>query len=175
MGKRTSYAKIPKDFYPTIDPRAHDTILPFIRGKTYAEPCAGSGDLIDGLMDAATCLLESDIREDTMCLTRDAMELTEEDLVGCDLIVTNPPYTKSVLLPMIDHFTTLRDTWLLLPWDLACNQYFRYYMEGCAKVVPIGRLCWVKKDGKLVRGYENYAWYLFPKSGEKFITEIEYA
>ena len=174
MGKRTSFSKVDKDFYPTIDPRAFEAIIPFVRGRTYAEPCAGNGDLVDGLADAATCKWETDVREEVDCRTMDAMSITQDDLEGIDLIITNPPFTKSVLLPMIDHFMSLKPTWLLLPWDLPCNKYFRLYAEGCNKIVPIGRLCWFKKDGKFVRGYENFAWYYWPKGGTRSGTEIEY-
>jgi len=52
MSKRSDFEKVPKDFYPTTDPRAiPEQMVKFLRGKTYAEPCYGEGDLEDLLMD----------------------------------------------------------------------------------------------------------------------------
>lgn len=162
MSKRSSFDKIPKDFYPTTDPRAVEPLVPFIRGKTYAEPCYGNGDLEDLLMDVATCKWRSDIRETVESSTvKGAMEVTSADLKDCDLILTNPPFTKSVLLPMLDHFITLKPTWLLLPADYLHNAYFGPYMRKCSKVVSIGRLKWFKDSQ--ASSTDNFCWYFWPK------------
>jgi len=64
MGKRSSFDKIPKDFYNTTDPNAiPPNLAKFIRGMAYAEPCYGEGDLEDLLMDIAVCRWRSDIRD----------------------------------------------------------------------------------------------------------------
>jgi len=165
MSKRSDFPKVEKDFYATVDPKAiPPTLVHFIRGRTYAEPCYGEGDLEDLLMDVATCRWRSDIRP-TVDSSRvfDAGDLTSEHLKGCDLIITNPPYTKAVLLPLISHLVSLKPTWLLLPSDMAHNQYFTPYMKGCSKVVSIGRLCWFPKEGKRVASTENYIWAFWPK------------
>jgi len=164
MSKRSSFDKVPKDFYPTCDPKAvPPKFVDFIRGKTYAEPCCGSGDLVDLLMDVATCKWETDIEYRGAGRQRDAMTLGISDLVKCDLVITNPPYTKSVLLPMIDLFVSLKPTWLLLPADLMHNIYFGPYMDRCSKVVSVGRVCWFPREGKRVASTENFAWYFWEK------------
>ena len=79
MGKRSDFEKVPKDFYPTTDTRAVEPLVPFIRGKTYAEPCYGDGDLEDLLMDVATCKWRSDVRETVgSSKVMDALSLTKE-------------------------------------------------------------------------------------------------
>lgn len=164
MSKRSTFDKVPKDFYPTTDPNALPKVfIDFVRGRKYAEPCCGSGDLVDLLVDAATCNWESDIEYRGAGVVWDAMCLSNNELEKCDCIITNPPYTRSVLLPLIDHLVSLKDTWLLLPSDLMHNRYFGSYMERCSKVVSIGRLCWFKKEGKRVDSTDNYAWYLWEK------------
>lgn len=143
MSKRNqSFERIPKDFYGTVDSRAiPPNLLKHIRGKTYAEPFYGEGDLEDLLMDVATCKWRSDIRETVGCSSvRDALTLTLSDLEGCDLIISNPPYQKDVLLPLIDNLTTLKPLWLLLPSDLMFNGYMVPYMKQCERVISVGRL-----------------------------------
>jgi hypothetical protein len=158
MSKRSTFEKIPKDFYPTTDPNAVAPLIPFIRGKTYAEPFYGSGDLEDLLMDAATCMWRSDIRPTGFhTRTMDALEITEEQVISCDLIISNPPFTKDVLLPCIDHLITLKPAWLLLPADMMHNRYFGPYMDMCDTVVSVGRVKWFP-DSKHT-STDNFSWY----------------
>jgi len=162
MGKRSDLEKIPKDWYPTIDPDAVTPLLPYIRGKTFGEPFYGDGDLEDLLMDVATCKWRSDIRETVLSSkVMPATDVLEYDLRDCDLIISNPPFTRSVLLPCIDHLITLKPTWLLLPADSMHVQYMGPYMKRCELVLSIGRLCWFPVKGKKVKGYDNYCWYKF--------------
>lgn len=163
MSKRSNFDKVPKDFYATVDPKAiPPKLVDFIRGKSYAEPCYGEGDLEDLLMDVATCKWRSDIRETVgSSKVMDALEVTKDDLKDCDLIATNPPFSKDVLLPLIDHFVSLKPTWLLLPADYMHNLYFGPYMDKCSKVVSVGRICWFPKEGKRVASTENFAWYFW--------------
>lgn len=175
MSKRSDFDKVPKEFYPTTDPKAIPPVLvALLRGKTYAEPCYGNGDLEDLLMDVATCKWRSDIRETVgSSKVMDALELTKEDLKECDLVVTNPPFSKDVLLPLIDHFVSLKPTWLLLPADYMHNLYFGPYMKRCSRVVSVGRVCWFPKEGKRVASTDNFAWY-FWKKGATTDTRTEF-
>ena len=158
MGKRSDLEKIDKDFYRTVDPDAVTPLIPYVRGKTFAETFYGDGDLEDLLMDAATCKWRSDIRK-TVLSSRvmPATEVLEYDLRDCDLILSNPPFTRSVLLPCIEHLSKLRPTWLLLPADYMHNRYFGSYMSICDKVVSVGRVKWFK-DSKSC-STDNFAWY----------------
>lgn len=172
MSKRSDFKKVPKDFYPTTDPKAiPPKFVDFIRGKSYAEPCYGDGDLEDLLIDVSTCKWRSDIRETVGCSkVVDALDITKDDVSECSLIVSNPPFSRDILLPMIDHFITLKPTWLLLPADYAHNIYFGPYMKKCSRVVSVGRLCWFPKDGKRVSSTDNFMWY-FWKKGATIDTE----
>ena len=185
MSKRSNFDKVPKEFYPTTDPKAVPTkLVEFIRGKTYAEPCYGNGDLEDLLMDVATCEWRSDIREtvqarEGVALPRsgsskvmDALCLSKEDIARCQLIVTNPPFSKDVLLPLLDHFISLKPTWLLLPADYMHNQYFSDYMKKCSRVISVGRLKWFK-DSKHT-STDNFAWYFWPKGSTGEMETVFY-
>ena len=166
MGKRSEFERVEKDFYATIDPNAIvPTFIERIRGKTYAEPCYGDGDLEDMLREIAKCRWRSDIRETVLSSVQmDAMEIDETLTYDCDLIITNPPYKKEVLLPMIDQFQYVKPTWLLLPADMMHNKYFGPYIKRCQEIISVGRLYWQENK---VRGKDNYCWYFFPKGGEE--------
>ena len=164
MGKREEVKKPKKDrdFYATIDPDAVTPLIPYIRGCTYAEPFYGNGDLEDLLMDAATCGWRSDIRNTTgSSFVMDALRLDKFDLTFCDTIISNPPFTKGVLLPCIEHLSKLRPTWLLLPADMLHNKYMTPYMKKCELVLSVGRLCWFPVNGKKVKGVDNFIWAKF--------------
>ena len=164
MSKRNaSFEKVPKDFYPTTDPNAVEPLVRFIRGKTYAEPFYGEGDLEDLLMDVATCKWRSDIRETVVpSKVMSATNLTLYDLRNVDCIISNPPFTKDVLLPCIDHLISLKPTWLLLPADMMHNKYFSSYMSICSKVVSVGRVKWFK-DSKSC-STDNFSWFYWVDS-----------
>lgn len=162
MSKRTSMEKIPKDFYPTTDPNAlTGDFLNFISGKNYGEPCCGNGDLINLIGPTAHCEWASDSEVRPIGQQKDAMDLTEENLCRCDVLITNPPFTRKVLLPMIDHFVSLKPTWLLLPADTMHNKYFGSYMDKCSVVVSIGRLKWFKDSPSA--STDNFAWFYWTK------------
>jgi len=174
MSKRSSFEKVPKDFYATVDPNAVPTkFVEFVRGKSYASPCYGNGDLEDLLMEVAVCKWRSDIRE-TVGSSKvwDAMRLSKHELEKCDIILENPPFSRDVLLPMIDHFITLKPTWLLLPADCMHNKYFSKYMVKCSKVVSVGRLKWFK-DSKHT-STDNFAWYFWKQGASEDTQTIFY-
>lgn len=161
MGKRTPHHFKEKDFWPTTDPRAVEPLLPHIKGKVYAEPCWGNGSLEWLIGQHATCAFRSDIREVELIRCCDALDLTEDDVGHVDYIVTNPPYTWSVLKPLMEHFVQLKPTWLLLNADLMHNKRMSYFMRfNCTKVVSVGRVSWME-NGKT--GMENFAWYEFKR------------
>jgi hypothetical protein len=128
-----------------------------VKGKRYAEPCCGNGKLELLLRDCgANCVWASDIR-DNFCWVQDALELTKEELTFCDLIITNPPFSWSLLKPLLDHLPTLKPTWLLLPANYMHNKRMGPYMKNCSDIISIGRLYWVNKT----KGKEDYCWYQF--------------
>ena len=160
MGKRSDLTteKPPKDYWPTLDPAVMvPEFIKEVRGKRYAEPCAGEGHLVDHLMDCSTCVWESDIR-DTCGPGIDALTLTKGDLHHATVIITNPPFSWPLLNPLLDYLPTILPSWFLLPADMMHNKRMGPYMKNCAKVISVGRLYWM--DNK-VKGVDNFAWYRF--------------
>lgn len=165
MGKRNqTNVVVEKDYWPTIDPDCiNEGILPFFKSRVYAEVCYGEGHLEGHLEGISLCKWRSDIRETLDgCKVMDALDITKEDLLGVDHIVTNPPYSWDMLEPLLDYLPKVKPTWLLLKADLMHNKRMGKYMKDCSWVVSVGRLSWVPNEGgKLVKGVDNFAWYRF--------------
>lgn len=179
MGKRSSFKRIEKDYYRTIDPRAVNALLPHLEERTrYVEPCAGDGTLIeqlDGNWDhtmkvKATLAYASDIEPQVKWVKQqDALTLTSQDLNGANTIITNPPWSRHILHPMIDLFSTLKPTWLLFDSDwMHTIQSARYMRDLCTDVVSVGRLIWI--PGTKTSGKDNCCWYRFDANKRDFTT-----
>ena len=167
MGKRTSYEKRPRDYWPT--PRsAIEPLHDFVRGQTFVEPCAGAGDIIKGLGGISECVGAYDIEPDGPGITRyNALHLSWTMMNGADLIITNPPYSWLLLKDMLTWFIELRPTWLLLPSDLSNNKRFQHFMVKCSDMIPVGRVSWLNNGQS---GYENSSWYMFDAGWSKPYT-----
>lgn len=167
MTKFNKYEPQPRDLFRSTDPNIFPPLIPYIRGKTYAEPCYGYGDLEDGLMDAAKCGWRSDLLPQfSSAVQRDALDLTKEDLKDCDIISTNPPFQWAMLKPLLEYLPTLKPTWLLLPSDSMHNKQMAPFMNKCSLIVSVGRLYFHKQGEdinsvKYSRGTANHCWYLF--------------
>lgn len=162
MGKRSDFERVEKDFYRTIDPRAVEALAPHLKpGTRFCEPCVGAGDLrvsLEGL--GHECWWESDI-ETNPASVMDALDLREFEVSDCDCIITNPPWSRPILHKMIEHFASLRQTWLLFDADWAHTKQSAPYMRLCTDIVSVGRLIWI--PGTKMTGKDNVAWYRFSK------------
>lgn len=171
IGKRSTFERVERDFYRT-PPEAVAPLVPHLPADfTYWEPCAGDGALIDALwavggQNEPYCALASDLvpqRNDI--LTIDALTVPRQHVVSewkCNFIITNPPWTRQILHPMIEHFSAMRPTWLLFDADWMHTKQSAPFMGWCRKVVSVGRVKWIP-DSKHT-GKDNCAWYLFDQN-----------
>lgn len=159
MGKRSSFDRIPRDFYPT-PPEAVAPLIPHLEyGTSFAEPCAGDGALIRALESAGmSCVDALDIEPRTdIAWQGDALDWHHEASV--DAIITNPPWARNVLHPMIQHFARSRPTWLLFDADWMHTRQSAPFMPILRKVVSVGRIKWIADSP--FTGKDNACWYLF--------------
>lgn len=156
MGKRSSFERKPRDAYQTIDPRAGAALAPHLRGvQTFAEPCAGEGYLVGQLQALGLfCTYEGDIEQGL-----DALTFAFEDCASFDAIITNPPWRRDILHPMIERFMRIAPTWLLLDADWSHTKQSGPFMDQCSHIVSVGRLRW-EPDTKQT-GKDNASWYRF--------------
>ena len=161
MGKRSSFERKERDYYPT----PLEAVVPLVphlpTSKTlYHEPCAGNGALIshlDTLAPHMLCLGATDVKPDVCHVgQQDALTLTQ--CFG-DMFITNPPWRWDILDPLITHLSTLAPVWLLLNADQMHNKRVGPHLKRCVKIVSVGRVKW-EPDSKGT-GMENAAWYLF--------------
>lgn len=158
MGKRSDFERNPRDFYPTPE-AAVLPLMPFLdRGETFIEPCAGDGALVRHLeKHGLHCAGQYDIEPQ-------APGIVQQDYIdlkscGADYIISNPPWDRTLLHPMIDHWRKLAPTWLLFDADWSHTRQARPYLDYCACIVSVGRVKWIP-DSKMT-GKDNCAWYLF--------------
>src|SRR5262249_14482224 len=118
MGKRSKFPKQnedSRDFWTTpIEPMLH--LIPQLRGiRTFAEPCCGDGAMVRHLESfGLICVYAGDIRHG-----QDA--LAHNRYGDIDAIITNPPWTRKWLFPLIAHFQRIAPTWLLFQQDASAN------------------------------------------------------
>lgn len=155
MGKRS----------PGLPRRKHDAydtpyaaipaLLPHLMpGTRFAEPCAGNGFLIEHLeKHGHQCTYRGDISTG-----QDALNFIAAD---CETVITNPPWTRDLLHPMILLFSTQRPCWLLFDADWSHTVQAAPYMPYCRRIVSVGRLKWIP-DSEYT-GMDNAAWYLFTR------------
>jgi hypothetical protein len=167
MGKRSNFERVEHDQYDTPARAVWPLLAHLEPGVTYAEPCAGRGDLIRHLAeDDFKCGYASDVaprnRLSPMQIKkRPFQKVTASHLRNCDMIITNPPWTREILHPLIEHFLTLKPCWLLYDADWMHNgDPVPRLLKRCSKIVAVGRVKWIA--GSQGAGKENCAWFHFP-------------
>lgn len=165
MGKRSSFDRVERDFYPT--PRAAvEPLVPHLAGETdYVEPCAGDGALI-GWLNALTdmrCRYASDIRPM-------ADGIGQRDVRGggwmSHLYVTNPPWDRKILHPLIETLTCHGGrAWLLFDADWIHTKQAVPFLPRLRKIVSVGRVKWIP-DSKMT-GKDNCAWHYFTQPSDE--------
>lgn len=162
MGKRSNFERVERDFYPTPEAAVVPLMPHLPKSFSYWEPCAGDYSLcnhIDYLTDSMAVLTEAVDIESRRNGMRVADALASEVPPNSDFIITNPPWNRKILHPMIEHFSAMKPTWLLFDADWMHTKQSSQYMNLCAKVVSVGRVKWIP-DSKMT-GKDNCAWYLF--------------
>lgn len=152
MGKRSKFQRNPRDFYPT-PAAAVQPLLPFLFEQTYfIEPCCGDNALVRHLESAGhSCTLAADIEVDARTSQYVCRAATH--------FITNPPWSREILHPIITNLRQQLPTWLLIDADWMHTRQSSDYMKFCQQVVSIGRVKWIP-DSKFV-GKDNACWYLF--------------
>lgn len=160
MGRRSDFPRIPKDLYET-PPEGVAALLPHVaKGTRYAEPCAGNGALIEHLRGHLDLAWASDIEP------RPHLDIHENDaltvgLGNASMFVTNPPWSRPILHPLIRHLSDLAPTWLLFDSAWANTKQATPFMSRCRRIVAVGRLKWI--PGTKWVGKEDASWYLFDR------------
>ncbi len=163
MGKRSSFERIPRDFYPT-PMEAVRSLLPHLpKVCHYTEPCAGNGDLIDHLRTAGhVCVDAWDIEPGQADIIRaDARERRSK---RGDFYITNPPWERDTLHAIILNCARHKPTWLLFDADWMHTRQSAPFMPLLRQIVSVGRVKWIPDSP--FTGKDNCCWYLFDATSD---------
>lgn len=150
------------DFYPTPE-AAVPFLQPHIAPATkYVEPCAGDGALINHLWHHLHIICAKAIDttpRDKSVELGNALLLSRRHVLGADLIITNPPYDRAVMHPIINRCRQLLPSWFLLEADWLFTKQAADLLAYADKIVAVGRLKLIA-DSK-TSGFDNYCWVRF--------------
>lgn len=167
MSKRSAgkFERRPRDLYDT--PRAAVApLLPYLSaGTEFAEPCAGRGWLIDALVDQGHhCVWATDLspgREDIGRMNALALAHIGRRNVRAQVVITNLPWTRRMMHPLIDSLSAVWPCWFLFDsdWAYTAQSSETGLINRCSRIVPIGRVKWM--PGTKNVGFDNACWYEF--------------
>ena len=152
MGKRSNFERVEKDFYET----PFEGVIPLLPHiyhiKKFAEPCVGKGKLLNYLTTVtryASWSSDSEIDARTYNYPVD----------NFNCFITNPPWTREILHPIIENLKRQAPTWLLFDADWMHTKQSKELIKYCQKIVSVGRLKWIPNSPSV--GKDNCCWYLF--------------
>lgn len=156
MGKRSSFVRRPQDAYDTPY-KAVLPLLPHLEPCGFVEPCAGNGLLIGHLeRHGFQCVSAFDTHpRDGRVHLGDATRLNRTE----HTFITNPPWTREIMHPIIQNLSARAPTWLLFDFPWSATAQARPYLHYCHKIVVVGRLKWIENSPHM--GKDDAAWYLF--------------
>ncbi len=170
MGKRSSFERLPRDSYAT-PAEAVAPLLPHLRpGLTYAEPCCGDGALIGHLDKAGhVCRFAADIDPRMEgAHTVNALTVARGSMGYAEAVITNPPWDRKILHPLISHLSAMLPCWLLFDAEWANTKQSIPFLPWCHKIVSIGRVRWI--PGTTMTSKDSCCWYLFDQTTPRLTT-----
>lgn len=158
MGKRSSFERVPRDFYPTPVEAVAPLLGHLSPATQFYEPCAGDGRLIAHLCEAGhQCAGGSDIEPRAAYIR--AVPFSALENVPGDVFITNPPWARWLLHAAIEHLASQKPTWLLFDSDWMHTKQAAPYLPWLRKIVSVGRVKWIADSP--FTGKDNCCWYLF--------------
>ena len=155
MGRRSAFPRLPQDAYPT-PAEAVLPLLPHLKpGTRFVEPCCGDGHLVGHLKRAGHVLVGAyDLPDDAR------VKRYDEAKPGIAFI-TNPPWRRDLLHPIIVNLANQAPTWLLIDAGWAHTRQSAPYVPRLRAIVSVGRVKWIKDSP--FTGKDDCAWHLFDR------------
>lgn len=165
MGKRSDFARIERDFYPTPKEAVMPLLAHLGAGTRFCEPCAGDGALIGHLHDAGhRCTYAFDIDPQACGIHLGDATIELSAGYGADCFITNPPWDRAILHAIIRNLAARKPTWLLFDSDWMHTRQSAPFMPVLRKIVSVGRVKWIPDSP--FTGKDNCCWYLFDAHSE---------
>lgn len=165
MGKRSEFERKPRDFYPTPD-KAIAPLLPHLPINTrFVEPCAGDYCLAAFLeTHGHKCVAAFDIEpQDPRVSQGNALSWEPSVDIGVESMITNLPWSRPLLHPLIDRLSARLPLWILLDADWLFTQQSAPMSKYLRKIVACGRVKWIPDSKHQAK--DNVAWMLFDQTG----------
>lgn len=164
MGKRSDFERRPRDFYPT----PYEAVVPLLAhlrpGTKFDEPCCGDGDLVRHLIKHEMAIGTASDIEPGMAWARKRDALETSFCMG-DCFITNPPWNRKILHPLIQHLSAIAPTWLLFDANWLFTRQAAPFLPYLHKIVTIGRVKWI--PGSTMAGKDDSCWYLFDQTTQR--------
>jgi hypothetical protein len=151
---------VERDYYKTPE-AAVLPLLPHLPTRTeFVEPCAGDGALVRHLeKHGHVCVDAFDIEpQDTRVDRADALTTIVSADEG-EMCITNTPWDRKILHPLIDHWRAQMTTWFLFDADWMHTRQAAPFLPYCHVIVSVGRVKWI--EGSKMTGKDNVCWYQF--------------
>lgn len=81
-----------------------------------------------------------------------------------DCFITNPPWDRKILHPLIVFLSSQHPTWLLFDADWMHTRQSAPFMPFLRKIVSVGRVKWIPDSP--FTGKDNCCWYLFDQTSD---------
>jgi hypothetical protein len=165
VGKRSDFQRRPRDLYHTRDERALAALQPHLaRGTAFVEPCAGDGSLIRLLESGGhQCVGACDIHPLAPGIqVGDALRLRRLP-AQADCFITNPPWKRTLLHPILRHLMRLGTLWALFDGNWIFTAQATPILDHCEAIVAVGRLRWMlgEPEDQGDDPKDDCAWYRF--------------
>ena len=121
----------------------------------FIEPCAGDGRLIRWLeAEGHQCIDAFDIEPQAEHI-RQADALKVWPTAG-NMAITNFPWGRDMLHPLLDHWRRLMPTWTLLDANWLFTKQAAPFLRYVSDVVVVGRVKWI--EGSKQTGKDDSVW-----------------
>ena len=170
MGKRSNFDRVPRDYYPT----PLEAVLPLLKHllNTFfsLNPAQETADLSRTLKHTPrpAPYLMTDIEPRIEYVGE--CDVFDLEIQGCDMAITNPPWNRNILHPLIVHLSNQVPTWLLFDADWIHTKQSADFGSRLTKIVSVGRVKWIE-DSKH-KGKDNACWYLFDKPDPERVCQF---
>lgn len=138
------YARQDKDKYRTMMSAVEHVVEYMPNPCRFIEPCAGDGRLIKHLesFEGFECVQAFDSAPDAPHIpVGDMLHMPLSS--RADMIITNPPWRRKLLHPLMDRIIDEKwDAWLLIDHNWLATQQTAPYREHVRLIFPIGRHLW---------------------------------
>jgi hypothetical protein len=160
MGRRSDFERLPRDKYFT----PYEAVLPLLPhlapGTRFFEPCAGDGRLVRHLeRHGHVCVDAFDIEPDDLGVDQADALTVEVDVQPGDVCITNTPWDRKLLHPLIDRWRLMMPTWFLFDAEWMHTRQSAPFMPYCRKIVSIGRVKWIEDSN--TTGKDSCCWFCF--------------